>query len=69
MFVFFSKNQSILQLFILLNIFLVLFFSLDLNFSLLADVGGFPGGLYSKESTCSAGNPGLIPGSVEWKLP
>ena len=23
---------------------------------------GFPGGLVSKESTCSAGDPGLIPG-------
>ena len=35
---------------------------------------GFPGGSDGKESTCSAGNPGLIPGSVkipwrrEWQL-
>ena len=25
--------------------------------------GGFPGGLDGKESTCNAGEPGLIPGS------
>ena len=26
---------------------------------------GFPGGSDGKESTCSAGDPGLIPGSVK----
>ena len=26
-------------------------------------MGGFPGGLAGQESTCNAGDPGLIPGS------
>ena len=38
------------------------FFLIGFECSLLADVGGFLGGLDSKESTCSAGNPGLTLG-------
>ena len=34
-----------------------------------ANIGGFPGGSDGKESACSAGNPGSVPGSgrVHWR--
>ena len=42
----------------------MLFFSLDLNFSLLADVGGFPGGLDSRVHL-QCRKPGFDPWVVE----
>ena len=37
--------------------------STDMNLSKLWEIVGFPGSSAGKESTCNAGDPGLIPGS------